>query len=529
MLSFDFLVIGSGIGGLGFALKVAKHGTVGVICKGKAAETNTSFAQGGLSAVIDPKDGFEIHIQDTLTAGAGLCDEKMVSLLAEKAPQCIWDLQELGVNFTKNQKGNLDLGREGGHSHNRIVHTHDYTGFSVQQALLNAVQNQPNITLLEDYFAVDLLVAESDGGKKTCTGVLTFSRQKDTVFPIYAKRIMLATGGAGQVYQHTTNPEVATGDGLAMASRAGADMKNLEFVQFHPTALYDPGKPTFLISEAVRGFGAELVNADGFPFMKKHHSSGSLAPRDLVSRAIQHEMQKANSTCVYLDLRHLPQTEIPLRFPKIFARCLESNLDLRSELIPVVPAAHFMCGGVVTDSFGRTSIKHLYACGEVACTGIHGANRLASNSLPEGWIFGGRAAADAVKNVEFTSNAAQVDFPAITKKEIVAFKFIEAKKKALQELMWQNTGIIRTLDGLEFARKQLKKLQKELNLLSKNAAPSREFYELQNLTQVALLIVKAARKRKQSVGCHFLSISQNRVQPQPVRRSKFRKKNLANV
>jgi L-aspartate oxidase len=266
MLSFNFLVIGSGIGGLGFALKVAEHGTVGVICKASADQTNTSFAQGGLSAVTDPKDTFEIHIADTLTAGAGLCDEKMVRLLAEKAPLCIQELQELGVNFTQNPNGNLDLSREGGHSQNRIVHTHDYTGFSIQETLLKAVKVHPNITLLENHFAIDLLLSETPEDNKKCIGVQTFSAEKDSVFPIYAKVVMLATGGAGQVYQHTTNPSVATGDGIAMAYRAGAKIKDVEFVQFHPTALYDPGKPTFLISEAVRGFGAELVNSDGIAF-----------------------------------------------------------------------------------------------------------------------------------------------------------------------------------------------------------------------------------------------------------------------
>src|SRR5688572_21360125 len=324
MLSFDFLVIGSGIGGLGFALKVAEHGTGGVICKAKAAQTNTSFAQGGLSAVTDPKDAFEIHVADTLNAGAGLCDEKMVRLLAEKAPLCIQELQELGVNFTRNPEGKLDLGREGGHSHNRIVHTHDYTGFSIQEALLTAVKIHPNITLLENHFAIDLLLSENQEDEQKCIGVQAFSGEKDSVFPIYAKAVMLATGGAGQVFQHTTNPTVATGDGIAMAFRAGAQIKDVEFVQFHPTALYDPGKPTFLISEAVRGFGAELVNSDGIPFMKNQHPLGSLAPRDIVSRAIQKEMQRTGSVCVYLDLRHLLAEEIKTRFPKIYARCLES-------------------------------------------------------------------------------------------------------------------------------------------------------------------------------------------------------------
>ena len=507
MLSFDFLVIGSGIGGLGFALKVAKHGTVGVICKSKADQTNTSLAQGGLSAVTDPKDTFEVHIQDTLTAGAGLCDEKTVRLLAEKAPRCIQELQELGVNFTRNPEGNLDLGREGGHSHNRIVHTHDYTGFSVQQALLKAVKANKNITLLEDYFAIDLLLSENSKGEKACIGVQTFSTQKDSVFPIYAKAIMLASGGAGQVYLHTTNPTVATGDGLAMASRAGAKIKDVEFVQFHPTALYDPGKPTFLISEAVRGFGAELVNADGFAFMKKQHALGSLAPRDIVARAIQKEMQKSNSPCMYLNLRHLPSEEIKTRFPKIYARCLESNLDMTCDLIPVVLAAHYMCGGVVTDASGRTSIENLFACGETASTGIHGANRLASNSLPEAWIFASQAAEVAIlagKTIALSGLATQP--AAINPQALAIFPAhkIQEKRIEIQQLMWNYVGIVRSVSGLLLCREKLEQLLSEISQLKQQVAFSVGLQELQNLAQVGLLITEAALHRSGSVGCHFL-------------------------
>ncbi|KAA9325672.1 L-aspartate oxidase [Adhaeribacter soli] len=510
MLSFDFLVIGSGIGGLGFALKVAEHGTVGVICKGKADLTNTSYAQGGLSAVTDPKDTFEVHVQDTLTAGAGLCDEKMVRLLAEKAPLCIQELQELGVNFTRSPEGNLDLGREGGHSQNRIVHTHDYTGFSIQQALLKAVSANKNITLLEDHFAIDLLLSENSESGKKCIGVQAFSAEKESIFPIYAKAVMLASGGAGQVYQHTTNPEVATGDGLAMAYRAGAKIKDVEFVQFHPTSLYDPGKPTFLISEAVRGFGAELVNADGIAFMKKQHPLGSLAPRDVVSRAIQKEMQKTDSPCVYLDLRHLPSEEIKTRFPKIYARCHESNLDMATNLIPVVPAAHYMCGGVVTDASGRTSIKNLYCCGETACTGIHGANRLASNSLPEAWIFASASAEAAV--LEFRKETLS-DFdnplpevPGRATDMHIASK-TQAQKAAIQQLMWEHVGIARSIPGLRLCLGELEQLLAEITQTKQQAGFSLALQELQNLAQVGLLITRAALNRKQNLGCHFINSS----------------------
>ncbi|MBK0402384.1 L-aspartate oxidase [Adhaeribacter sp. BT258] len=509
MLSYDFLVIGSGIGGLGFALKVAKLGTVGVICKGKADQTNTSFAQGGLSAVTDPKDTFEIHVADTLTAGAGMCDEEMVRLLAEKAPLCIQELQELGVNFTRNAQGALDLGREGGHSHHRIVHTHDYTGLSIQEALLKAVKTHPNITLLEDHFAVDLLLSENNEGEKKCIGVQTFSTEKDTVFPVYAKAVMLATGGAGQVYQHTTNPVIATGDGLAMAYRAGAKLKDLEFVQFHPTSLYDPGKPTFLISEAVRGFGAKLVNEDGIAFMNNYHALGSLAPRDVVSRAIQKEMQKADAACVYLDLRPLPSEEIPVRFPKIFARCLESGLDMRADLIPVVPAAHFMCGGVKTDASGQTSIPGLYACGEVACTGVHGANRLASNSLPEGWIFGRRAAEAALltlKSIAFSDLKPEETTTNSVQLPVFPNQKVQRKKAGIQELMWTYVGIVRTVPGLLLCREKLEQLLSETTQLKQQFAFSVPLQELQNLAQVGLLITEAALHRTESVGCHFIEV-----------------------
>ncbi|MFC5269763.1 L-aspartate oxidase [Adhaeribacter terreus] len=507
MLSFDFLVIGSGIGGMGFALKVAKHGTVGVICKGKANETNTSFAQGGISAVTDPRDTFEIHIADTLTAGAGLCEEKTVRLLAEKAPQCIQELQELGVNFTRNEGGNLDLGREGGHSKNRIVHTHDYTGFSVQRALIEKVKSHPNITLQEEHFAIDLLLSNSTNGQQKCVGVQTFSAEKDSVFPIYAKAVMLATGGAGQVYQHTTNPKVATGDGIAMAYRAGAKIKDVEFVQFHPTALYDPGKPTFLISEAVRGFGAELVNSDGIAFMQNYHPLGSLAPRDIVARAIQKEMQKTGSPCVYLDLRHLPSEEIKTRFPKIYARCLDSELDMTIDLIPVVPAAHYMCGGVVTDSEGRTSIENLYACGETACTGIHGANRLASNSLPEAWIFASQAAEAAVfgsKNIAFSAISGEDQNANSRNAGIFPVDIIQNKKAEIQKLMWDYVGIVRTIPGLLLCREKLEQMLSKITQLHHRFAFSIELQELQNLAQVGLLITDAALHRTESVGCHYL-------------------------
>ncbi|MDX5347464.1 MAG: L-aspartate oxidase [Hymenobacteraceae bacterium] len=506
MLQFDYLVVGSGIGGLGFALKAAETGTVAVVCKAAATATNTSMAQGGLSAVTTFPDSADQHVKDTLVAGAGLCNKRMVELLATEAPACIAELLALGVNFTRTPSGTLDLGREGGHRYNRIIHTHDHTGHSIQQALLQAVQQHPNIFIFENHFAVDLLLEEEKHAEKRCVGIQVLNIEEEKSFLIAAKAVMLATGGVGQLYQHTTNPAVATGDGIAMAARAGAVVKDMEFIQFHPTALYDPGKPTFLISEAVRGFGAELKRPDGTSFMHLYHPQGSLAPRDVVARAIHTEMQQANSPFVYLDLRHLPAHEIRERFPKIYNRCLSSNLDLTSDLVPVVPAAHYICGGIRTNSFGCTSIRGLYACGEAACTGIHGANRLASNSLPEAWIFGRRAAGHAASFIHKEVLAFTFDqFSEIQFKNDTSFScIIQAQKVLLQQWMWQYTGIVRTTSGLLCCLQQLEQLKTEAKQLLHATAPAVPLLELVNMTEVALLVVTAALNRSKSVGCHYI-------------------------
>ena len=397
-LETDYLVMGSGIAGLNFALLAAEHGRVVVVTKKKLADTNTNWAQGGVAAVLAPDDSFERHVEDTLAAGDGLCDRTTVEMCVEDGPREVQRLLELGVRLARDPSGSLDLGREGAHTRHRVVHWEDVTGREIQRALIAAVVKHPNITVLEGHIAVDLLSMAKYGGDPACFGAYVLDSRTGEVRTICARATVLATGGTGKVYIYTSNPDVATGDGIAMAYRIGAACGDLEFVQFHPTVLYHPHAGSFLISEALRGEGGILKNARGETFMDAVHPMKSLASRDIVARAIDNELKKSGADCVYLDMTHLDAAFVRVRFPNIYERCLSLGIDITKQPIPVVPAAHYMCGGVKTDEHGATTIKGLWAIGECAFTGLHGANRLASNSLLEGMVFSTRVA-EAVREV----------------------------------------------------------------------------------------------------------------------------------
>src|SRR5881392_1971915 len=402
MKEYDFVVIGSGIAGLSFALKAAKHGSVAVITKRKGPDTNTAWAQGGIACVTSDEDSFELHVRDTLEAGAGLCDESVVRTIVTEAPARIQDLVDLGLQFDEREVSGhreLDLGKEGGHSKRRVLHVADVTGKEIENVMLRELARQSHVDLLENHMAVDLITAAKLGfaAEDRCLGIYVLDEQSGEVETIRSDRIVLATGGCGKVYLYTTNPDIATGDGVAMAWRAGAEIANMEFIQFHPTCLFHVQAKSFLISEAVRGEGGILRNDRGEDFMERYHSQRSLAPRDIVARAIDAEMKRLGSKCVFLDITHRSPEFLKERFPHIYQTCLRFGIDMSKQAIPVVPAAHYQCGGIKTDVNGATSLPWLYAIGEVACTGLHGANRLASNSLLEGLVVTHRAAITAVR------------------------------------------------------------------------------------------------------------------------------------
>jgi L-aspartate oxidase len=494
----DILVLGSGIAGLFYAIKCSAFAKVTVVTKGHIGESNTMYAQGGIAAVFDATDTVAEHFNDTITAGDGLCDRPAVQLLVNEAKQCVLELEKLHVDFNKTQTGQFDLHREGGHSHHRVVHHTDATGREVENALVKIARSTPNISILENHFALDLLV--EDG---ICKGAIVLEPVHNRALLVKAKLTMLATGGSGQVYAHNTNPAIATGDGFAMAFRAGAQMMNMEFVQFHPTVLYAPGKETFLISEAVRGFGAELKHKDGTTFMEHYHPLKSLAPRDIVSRTILHEMAITNQPCVYLDLRPFDKQEAEKHFPNICKRCADEGLDISKDMIPVVPAAHYMCGGVKTDLKARTSISHLYCCGETSCTGVHGANRLASNSLLEGLVFAKQASEEAhllLSNLpDVESGALNIFSIAATDSDVTVRK----NKTALQQIMWDDTGIIRNEIQLEICIDKLGHMKEETERLINKSGVNKERMELLNLIETSLLITRYAMIRTESRGCHF--------------------------
>jgi len=508
----DFLVIGSGIAGLTFALKVAEHGKVHIITKKDRAESNTNYAQGGIASVMSPMDSFEQHIEDTLRAGDGLCHEDAVHLIVENGPRLVKELMQLGVEFSRRENGSLDLGREGGHTRNRIVHAKDLTGREVERALLNAVKTNPNISVFEDHMAIELITEHHLGRNAErvvkdphCWGAYVLDARKNTVDRFLSRVVLLATGGTGHVYLHTTNPSIATGDGIAMAYRAGAWVGNLEFMQFHPTTLYHPKANSFLISEAVRGFGGVLRTRKGEAFMEKYHPMKDLAPRDVVARAIDTELKKSGEPCVYLDVTHLPAEELKDRFPHIYHTCLGYGIDITREPIPVVPAAHYMCGGIATDLRGRTSISGLYAAGEVAFTGVHGANRLASNSLLEALVFADEASKDAADFFR------KVDLPGekipgwseegtFNSEEWV---LISHDREEIQRLMWDYVGIVRSDLRLRRAERRIRLISDEIEDFYRRTRVTEGLLELRNLSCVARRIIAAARFRTESRGLHY--------------------------
>jgi L-aspartate oxidase len=511
----DFLVIGSGIGGLSFALKASQVGQVVIVTKKEDSESNTNYAQGGIASVLAGNDSFDLHVEDTVKAGAGLCDPEVVRMVVEAGPGCIEELVKIGVQFTtKRQKEDeFDLGLEGGHSRNRVVHAADLTGKEVENSLLNAVKAKKNVTILEDHLAVDLITQHhlADYKKKPdekikCWGAYVLDKEKNQVITCLSKITLLATGGAGRVYQHTTNPSIATGDGLAMAYRAGAKVANLEFIQFHPTALYHTDANSFLISEAVRGEGGKLRLQSGETFMENYHQRKELAPRDVVARAIDHELKKRGDTCVYLDITHLDQKFIKLRFPNIYGKCLSLGLDITKNWIPVVPAAHYICGGVLTDLQGKTGIENLYACGEVACTGMHGANRLASNSLLEAVAFAHFAGESAKTKLQ---SMKRFSFPSIPSWSLAGvfdqqeWIIISHNRDWIQKFMWDYVGIVRSDRRLEQARRRIDILLDEILDFYRVNPVNYDVIELRNIATVAKLIIECALQRKESRGLHY--------------------------
>ena len=502
VIETDYLVLGSGIAGLSFALHAAEHGRVVIATKRATHESNTHYAQGGIAAVLDPEDSFESHIADTLTVGEGLCHPDIVALCVREGPAVVRELADkFGVNFDRD--GTLfALAREGGHSARRVAHTKDSTGRAIEQALVSAARQHAKITILPEHMAVDLLQLGRYGGPEGCFGAYLLDQKSGQVKTVVARATVLATGGAGKVYLYTTNPDVATADGVAMAYRAGASVANMEFFQFHPTCLFHPQAKSFLISEALRGEGGVLKLRSGETFMERYHPLKSLAPRDVTARAIDAELKRSGDDFVLLDMTHLDSAFLVERFPAIYERCLHFGIDLRSEPIPVVPAAHYLCGGVVVDEHGRTTVPNLYAVGEVAMTGLHGACRLASNSLLEGAVFGRRAAADAQHATMTTPPHVTPWYPgaATSSDEAVV---ISQNWDEVRRLMWNYVGIVRTDKRLERARRRIELVRSEIREYYWNFQVIGDLLELRNLALTAHLTIESARRRKESRGLHY--------------------------
>ncbi len=500
----DVLVVGSGIAGLFFSIKAAGYGRVAIVTKKDRPESSTNYAQGGVAAVFGPDDSPALHARDTLVAGAGLCHRDAVDVLVTEGPLRVRELIELGVRFSR-EGGDLSLGREGGHSRRRIVRADDLTGREIERALLDAVARNPNVELFENHVAVDLLTAgDPDSGGERCCGAVLLAPGDHRPHVVFARAVVLATGGCGQVYRHTTNPSIATGDGIAMAYRAGAKIANMEFVQFHPTALYPATDRSFLISEAVRGEGAVLRRMDGAAFMHDHHPLGSLAPRDVVARAIDGEMKRSGDPHVVLDCSPVEDGEIRARFPNILAETARRGMDMLREPLPVVPAAHYLCGGVLTDTVGRTSLPGLFAVGETACTGVHGANRLASNSLLEALVFAHRAAERLGPQLP-TVRPLRPSLPGTgATGAAVEGVLLVHDRDEIRSLMWDLVGIVRTDDRLILAEGRLRQIAVQYSQLWPRHAPTPELVELRNLVQTALLITWCAQRRRESRGLHYL-------------------------
>jgi L-aspartate oxidase len=517
----DVLIIGSGIAGLMIALKVADSRTVAIVTKKQAVDSNTNLAQGGIASVFDQQDSFDLHIQDTLNAGDGLCNPDVVRQVVVDGPDRIQELMQIGVGFntaddssTENGRPSFDLGREGGHSCNRIVHAHDMTGREVERVLLERARQNKNIRFFENHIAIDLITFSTrirrglvtTTHEDYCCGAYVLDRQTHHVKTFGAGITLFATGGAGKVYLYTSNPDIATGDGIAMGYRAGATVANLEFVQFHPTCLYHPAAKNFLISEAVRGEGGRLIDAEGNSFMQRYDPQEDLACRDVVARAIDTELKRTGRDSVFLDISHRPPDEVTERFPNLYEKCLSFGIDMTREPIPVVPAAHYMCGGVVTDMVGRTHINRLYAVGETACTGLHGANRLASNSLLEALVYADAAARQAMNDLAGNDASTCPNIPdwddvGTTDSDeqiMVAHNWDEIRR-----LMWNYVGIVRSDKRLARAQRRIDTIQNEISEYYWNFKVSPDLIELRNIATVAELIIKCAAHRKESRGLHY--------------------------
>jgi L-aspartate oxidase len=509
---YDFLVIGTGIAGLSFALKVAEHGKVCVISKSKVEETNTSYAQGGIASVMYNPDNFEKHVQDTLVCGDGLCDEKVVRMIVTEAPETIQQLIDWGTEFDLGKNGQYDLGREGGHSENRILHHKDNTGFEIQRALTAKAKAHKNITIYENHFAIDIITQHHLGvlvkryyNNIECYGAYVLDLKTQVIKTILAKVTLMATGGTGNIYHATTNPPTATGDGIAMVYRAKGIIEDMEFVQFHPTSLYNPGeRPSFLISEAMRGFGAILKDQNDNEFMYKYDKRGSLAPRDIVARAIDNEMKITGNDFVYLDCRHIEYKSLIDHFPNIYDKCKSIGIDLAKDMIPVVPAAHYLCGGIKVDMDGCSHISRLYAAGETSCTGLHGANRLASNSLLEAAVYADKAAKHALNkynSFNIPENIPSWNDEGTTYPEEMVL--ITQSMKEMQQIMSNYVAIVRSDLRLERAMQRLEIIHRETEELYKKSKLSKQLCELRNLLSVSHLIIKSAQQRKESRGLHY--------------------------
>lgn len=508
----DFLVIGSGIAGLSYALKVADYGKVCILTKSGASECSTKYAQGGIAAVMYDNDSYEKHINDTLIAGAGLCDLESVKITITESTDRIKELIEWGTNFDKKQTGTYDLAKEGGHSEYRILHHRDNTGFEIERALLEKVRSHPNVIIKENQYTIDIITQHHLGQEINrrcddikCFGAYVLDKKTNTIDTYLSKITILCTGGNGNVYSTTTSPLIATGDGQAMVHRAKGKLRHMEFIQFHPTSLFNPReKPSFLITEAMRGAGGILKNMAGESFMEKYDKRESLAPRDIVARAVNAEMTKRGDEHEYLDCRGISKEEIMRHFPNIYAKCLEIGINITQEMIPIIPAAHYCCGGIEVDQYSRTSIKNLYASGECSCTGLHGANRLASNSLLESLVYSHRAYLDSVKNISQIDFCNQVpDWNAEGMELNEELSLITQSVKEVQQIMTNYVGIVRSDLRLKKAFKRMKLIYDETEELYNKSVLTPQLCELRNLIANSYLIIKMAEQRKESVGLHY--------------------------
>ncbi len=508
----DILVIGTGIAGLAFALKVADHAEVVLVCKSKIDDTNTSFAQGGIASVMYSPDNFEKHVQDTLVCGDGMCDEEVVRMVVASAPEQIRQLVDWGVKFDRSPTGEYDLAREGGHSEHRILHHKDNTGAAIEEALVKKVKAHPNIQLLEHHFAVDLLTQHHLGkevrrrdGNVECYGAYILNLATQEVYTFLSRATVLATGGLGNLYHTTTNPSIATADGVAMISRAKGVVENMSFIQFHPTSLYHPGeRPSFLISEAMRGFGAILRTQKGDDLMKRYDPRGSLAPRDVVARAIDNEMKLSGHDYVYLDVTHKPADEIKEHFPNIYKKCLELDIDITKDMIPVVPAAHYSCGGVKVDMDGQSSIRRVYVLGETSSTGLHGANRLASNSLIEAVVYADRSATHCLEYMDrYTVQTGIPDWDYGGTAHTEEMVLITQNYKEMQQIMSNYVGIVRSNLRLKRALDRLEIIFNETEELYRKSILTQSLCELRNMIKVSYLIIRSAQEMRESRGLHY--------------------------